>query len=86
LDVTVISQLAVNDKMIMNLTFFQFLKEYPIDTYFKEYNILYIVCLMPSGLFSSDIDQICLIENFKVDWKHFFSEISKEEKKVGDDN
>jgi hypothetical protein len=70
----------------MNLTFVQFLKEYPIETFLKEYNILFIVCLMPSGLFSSDIDKICELGSFKVDWKSFFSEISKEEKKVGDDN
>jgi hypothetical protein len=70
----------------MNLTFVQLLKEYPIETYFKEYNVLYIVCLTPSGLFSSDIDQICELGSFKADWKLFFSEISKEEKKGADEN
>ncbi len=57
----------------MKLTFEQFLKEYPIDSYLSEYHILYFVCIMPSGLFSSDIDKINAMASFKADWHAFLN-------------
>ncbi len=63
----------------MKLTFEQFLKEYPIDSFRSEYHILYFLCIMPSGLLSSDVDKISSMAGFKVDWLAFLDQITKEE-------
>jgi hypothetical protein len=35
------------------------MKEDPVENFPYEYQLLFILCMMPSGLFESDIEALC---------------------------
>lgn len=56
------------------------MKEYPVESYPYEYQLLFILCLMPSGLFENDIEFLCQMRKNYGDWRCFFGKISQEGK------
>ena len=45
--------------LIVKMSFDELLKKYPMAEHPYEYELLYIICQMPSGLFESDLYNIC---------------------------
>ena len=54
------------------------MKEYPVENFPYEYQLLFILCMMPSGLFESDIEALCQMQQNYGDWRLFFSKISQD--------
>jgi hypothetical protein len=64
--------------MVMKMNFDELLKTYDIDKYPYEYELLYIICQMPNGLFESDLKAISDINMNYGDWRVLFDTISQD--------
>lgn len=58
------------------MNFDELLKTYEIERFPYEYELLYIICQMPNGLFESDLKVISEINLNFGDWRFLFDKIS----------